>query len=577
MNIVYISRSIIPSRTANSIHVMSMCNAFASLGHKVTLLVPDTKKLEEKTVLDFYQYYGISNTFTIKKIFSPNIKNLKKRIYSIRCVKEVEKLNPDLVYGRDDMLAFYLIYKKGFNVSLEKHEPFYEKDFNDVFFRKLSIENPNFRMITNSKALKQMYMDDLNINHYEVLDANNATNSFLDNKIPENVKINRNRIQVGYVGSLFKGRGIDIIIKLSNEFSQVDFHIIGGNEKDIKYWKKQVNNNNIKFHGFVEPKETYKYRNMCDILLAPYQSAKEGNRSSEYMSPIKVFEYMSSKKAIIISDLDVVYEVMEKNSALFVKYDDLDQWKNALQKLIDNEDLRKDLANNAFTKFNNNYTWEKRASKIISFLQQEKIVNLTDELYIEKGTNRACYLHPLDNKKCIKVTISGDHSESKKEVKYYKYLMKKKISFSNIAKYYGKVNTNLGEGDIFELIQDFDGRISKRLSYYLEDEQITRKIINPAFLLQNLFLYIKENNIHIQDLNTKNILYQKVNEEEAKLMVIDGIRVTRKIDFVKNIRFLVHKKMKKLINRFIKKLFMRYNKNKLFLKQLEEQEIKIKD
>ena len=38
MNILYISNSIIPSRTANSIHVMKMCQAFADNGHEVTLL-----------------------------------------------------------------------------------------------------------------------------------------------------------------------------------------------------------------------------------------------------------------------------------------------------------------------------------------------------------------------------------------------------------------------------------------------------------------------------------------------------------------------------------------------------------
>ena len=54
MKIVYVSRSIIPSRTANSINVMKMCNAFASLGHEVVLFAPGTKKLEEKGVKDIF-------------------------------------------------------------------------------------------------------------------------------------------------------------------------------------------------------------------------------------------------------------------------------------------------------------------------------------------------------------------------------------------------------------------------------------------------------------------------------------------------------------------------------------------
>jgi len=86
LNIVYIARSIIPSRTANSVNVMKMCSAFASLGHKVTLLAPFTKKLEEKGVNDIYEFYGVEKNFEIKKLFSPNIKFLKKKIYSFRCL-----------------------------------------------------------------------------------------------------------------------------------------------------------------------------------------------------------------------------------------------------------------------------------------------------------------------------------------------------------------------------------------------------------------------------------------------------------------------------------------------------------
>ena len=52
LNIVYIARSIIPSRTANSVNVMKMCSAFASLGHKVTLLAPFTKKPLAQKMID---------------------------------------------------------------------------------------------------------------------------------------------------------------------------------------------------------------------------------------------------------------------------------------------------------------------------------------------------------------------------------------------------------------------------------------------------------------------------------------------------------------------------------------------
>ncbi len=74
MKILYISKSIIPSRTANSIHVMKMCQAFSENDHEVTLLAPDRKNEYEKKVNDIYEYYGIKKNFHIKKLGSPNIK-----------------------------------------------------------------------------------------------------------------------------------------------------------------------------------------------------------------------------------------------------------------------------------------------------------------------------------------------------------------------------------------------------------------------------------------------------------------------------------------------------------------------
>lgn len=63
MNIAYISNSFIPSRTANSIHVMKMCQAFSNNGHNVTLFVPDARKELEQGVVDIFDYCDVEHNF----------------------------------------------------------------------------------------------------------------------------------------------------------------------------------------------------------------------------------------------------------------------------------------------------------------------------------------------------------------------------------------------------------------------------------------------------------------------------------------------------------------------------------
>ncbi|PHQ89441.1 MAG: glycosyl transferase [Sulfurimonas sp.] len=371
MKIVYIARSIIPSRTANSINVMKMCNTFASLGHDVTLLAPWTKKLEEKGIDNIFEYYGVEENFTLKKVFSPSIKYLKKRIYSLRCLFIVKNIQPDIVYGRDDMFAFYLTQRSDFYTVFEKHEPYHGNDFNDYFFDKFIHYKNDTKMIVNSNELRKMYHNSCAIPLDNILAANNGTNIIPDNQIPEALTKDETRIQVGYVGSLFKGRGIDIIIELARSLPDFDFHIIGGKDKDLDFWKAKVNFSNLIFHGFVQPKETYKYRNMCDILLAPYQSDNEGNRSSKYMSPIKLYEYMSSKKVIICSNFKVVYEALNDDCAVLVDSSDIKAWREALLGLASNKDKRELLAQKAYENFLEHYTWKSRAQKIINFLDNK--------------------------------------------------------------------------------------------------------------------------------------------------------------------------------------------------------------
>jgi hypothetical protein len=150
---------------------------------------------------------------------------------------------------------------------------------------------------------------------------------------------------------------------------------------------------------------------------------------------------------------------------------------------------------------------------------------------IGKGTNRSCYLHPNDSSKCIKVTHSGDISETKREVFYYKFLKKQKISWKHIAQYYGAIKTDLGRGDVFELIRDYDGKISQTLTYYVQDEAKTKLITNPFILIDELKNYCLENKIIIKDLNSNNLICQRIHKNKYKLIIIDGLSNPKRLFF----------------------------------------------
>lgn len=84
------------------------------------------------------------------------------------------------------------------------------------------------------------------------------------------------------------------------------------------------------------------------------------------MSPLKLFEYMSAKKAIVCSDLPVLREILQDGStALLVSPLDLNAWKAALLRIRDEPGLRQAIATEAHRKFLQSHTWSKRAETVL--------------------------------------------------------------------------------------------------------------------------------------------------------------------------------------------------------------------
>ena len=341
MRIVYISNSTIPSKAANSVHVMKMCQAFADNGHEVVLLAPDRKFQYEKKIHDIYDFYGVKKNFVIKKLWYPNIKgNFLIYTFAIFIYLLLNK-KFDLVYGRflhGCSVATILKYQ----VIFESHRPMYEKkNYEFRVFKKFIKSKYLKKFIVISNALKKMYLENGYLNDSIIQVEHDGADKIEDFSNKIELLGNKDKLKIGYVGHLYEGRGINIIIECAKKLKEMTFHIVGGLFQDISYWKnytKELNIKNIYFYGFVSPKETIKYRNSFDIYLAPYAekvSVKGIKDTSKYMSPIKIFEYMSQNKPIIASNLDVLKEVLNSKNSILVQSNDTNGWINAIKDLQD--------------------------------------------------------------------------------------------------------------------------------------------------------------------------------------------------------------------------------------------------
>jgi glycosyltransferase involved in cell wall biosynthesis len=371
MRIVYISNSKIPSRAANSIHVMKMCQAFASNGHEVVLLAPCHKN--NITNIDLYAYYGVSESFIIKFVPFLNLPKIWLFSYAYNVYKFINKSNFDIAYGRD-LKSCFLATKSISNLEViyEAHKPFEKHNIIDKMVFKSIVKRDEFnKLVVISHALRNMYFNLSIFSSCKIDVAHDGADIPIKNNKIESICSSNEKLKIGYTGHLYDGRGVEVILELAKRLSNMEFHIVGGVPEDIEYWKCQLNSNNVTFHGFVEPSEVCKYINSFDILLAPYQNkvtlmGGKGD-TSKYMSPLKIFEYMANKKPIIVSDISVLREILSPSEALFVDCTNINEWVSAIKSLKDIHE-RERISQKAFNKLSAHYTWSVRAKKILEFL-----------------------------------------------------------------------------------------------------------------------------------------------------------------------------------------------------------------
>ena len=371
MKILYLSNSIIPSRSANSIHVMRMCNALSKNKHQVTLIAPSRDNYYEKNINNIFNYYGVKKSFEVKKLWYPDIKGgVFFYILSIFAYLIFNR-QFDIVYSRF-LHGCYVALFVANQVYFEAHTPIYKESFLNLIIFKRIIKNKKFKkLIVISNALKKKYLKKKFLNKDLIQVAHDGADKIKKiNKKKKLLGIDGN-LKVGYVGHLYKGKGVEIIKSVASKINDtVEFHIIGGTEKDLEYWKKRINKKNVFFYGFVSPKNVSKYIDAIDVCMLPNQKIvyahganKNGFNISEFTSPLKLFEYMAHKKAIIASNLPVLKEVLNEKNSILVDCANINGWINSIKKLQDPKKRQK-LGNQALKDLNR-YLWINRANNIL--------------------------------------------------------------------------------------------------------------------------------------------------------------------------------------------------------------------
>lgn len=370
----YLSASVLPSRTANSLHVMKMCRALGADGKAVTLHAFGDARISDEEI---YEFYGVTPHFAIKRYLGRNTL-LVNRINSVK-MGLVAASAADVVVARN-LLAAQFACASGVKTIYEAHTPISDNPLARASFRWMIRQRPFERLVVITRALASWYSE-----HFPFLKASGKIQVLPDAADPMPTQVSPwplanlgERLQVGYLGHLYAGKGMELVSALAELCPWADFSVVGGMDEDVRIWKQRLEHvPNIAFYGHHPHIEAARFLAAFDVVLLPNQRvvraarvSKSGRRKldiAQWTSPLKMFEYMASGKPIIASDLPVLREVLRSGeNAILCAPEDVKAWGDALRRLLEEPELRNKIGRVALREFEANYTWDRRAELLMA-------------------------------------------------------------------------------------------------------------------------------------------------------------------------------------------------------------------
>ncbi|MHA1712711.1 MAG: glycosyltransferase family 4 protein [Candidatus Ranarchaeia archaeon] len=368
----YLYSGILPSRLANRLQTMKMCEAF---GKKVKTILYFRHALATKE--EIREYYNVEPTFDMEILGYSKLPRLRSLFLVLKFLRLLRsKKLEGVIYVREIPLAFWLLTFRKLRffklpVSLELHGW-----FDGGVMRRIAqyvVHNAiNIVVITN--FLKHEVESFTCIKKILVAPDGVDLERFKD--IPQQVARTQLNIPlkdkvICYTGHLFAWKGVHTLVSSTKHLPNgYRLYVVGGKDPDIQALKGFIdveNLSNVVLIGYVTPDLVPMYLAAANVVVLP-GSAKE-KISRHYTSPLKLFEYMASRRPIVASNLPSIREVLrDGKNAVLVEPDNPKALAKGIRRVLEDPDLAGRISEQAYSEVGQ-YSWDERARRIIELLK----------------------------------------------------------------------------------------------------------------------------------------------------------------------------------------------------------------
>ena len=359
MKISYISNSSCPSQLPSSLQIVKTCEYLSKNGNQVYLIIPNTGTNK----ISINEFYDIKFKFDVIRLikFKKFPLGINYYLFSFLAFLKARKISEIIITRNYFVIFLCSLFKKKCVIELHG-DMSNESRINRLIFSIFKILNSNsiFKIVCISKSIKMKYIKDSFVKDTKKMIVLPSGSSL---KMSYKNSLNIGRLKLGYFGNINPSRGIKIILKLAQNDQGNDYFIFGGSKNQIVNLKKKYRLKNLYLSPHQDIKRVKTKMKEMDILLMPYSNkvTVSGNVSdtTSYMSPLKLFDYMSTGRLILSSKLEVLKEVVDEQQCIFIQnYLNPLSWLLEIKKIKNNVLKRNIIGKNSHIKskqyFHNN-------------------------------------------------------------------------------------------------------------------------------------------------------------------------------------------------------------------------------
>jgi glycosyltransferase involved in cell wall biosynthesis len=388
LKVYYIANARMPTERAHGIQLAKMCEALVAADIDLELVVPRRKEKsfdfaqdnEENKFSSLEEFYGLTNKVSVNYLRVVDVYE-KGRIgfyigslsfiisYMFYIVAERLRGNRGIVYTIDmDQFSFIGVPLLGVPFFVEIHDAKNRGFLYSFLFSRAK------GIITISTIIKDKLIERFGIaDEFIKVQPNGIDLSFFSARFSivdarEKLGISQDIKIALYSGKFYSWKGLNVLVDMVNKIDgNIKIYVVGGDKNEFEdITKLSINSDKIVFVGHVKYSEMPLWYAVADTFVV--LGTPKNDYSYFHTSPMKLFEYMASKRPIVAARTPANRQILLQENAIWYDPDNADDLAHCINQASNHSELFQDEVISAFEQVKQ-FTWDKRATSVAEFIK----------------------------------------------------------------------------------------------------------------------------------------------------------------------------------------------------------------